>query len=95
MCKCSVMMAPPTLMTANCCEETEVKCERYCCTSRLEPMLLSSWTTVERVENWESAGDVYCRRLIFEREVIAGSTLLGAVLRDRACRHGPFTGRQL
>ena len=25
-------------------------------------MLLSNCTTVERVENWESAGDEYCRR---------------------------------
>lgn len=47
-------MAPPTLMMANCCEETELKWERYCWTSRLEPMLLKSWTTVDRVETCES-----------------------------------------
>merc|ERR1711939_1032140 len=43
-------MAPPTLMTANCCEETELKCDKYCWTSRFEPMLLSNCTTVERVD---------------------------------------------
>ena len=50
------MMAPPTLMTANCCDETEEKCERYCWTSRLEPMLESNCTTVLRVEK-ESVED--------------------------------------
>lgn len=37
-------------MTANCCEETELKCDKYCWTSRFEPMLLSNCTTVDRVD---------------------------------------------
>lgn len=42
-------MAPPTLMTANRCEDTDVKCDRYCWTSLLEPTLLRVWMTMPRV----------------------------------------------
>src|SRR3569833_2101387 len=35
-------MAPPTLMTANFCDETDVKRARYCCASFLDPILLSA-----------------------------------------------------
>lgn len=49
-------------MTANCWEETELKCDRYCWTSLLEPMLLKSWTTVDLVEGC-SEGEEYDRRL--------------------------------
>jgi hypothetical protein len=60
--RCSVMIAPPTLITANCCEETELKWDRYCWTSLFEPMLLSSCTTVDRVEKLSEAGDAYSLR---------------------------------
>jgi hypothetical protein len=45
------------LITANCWEETELKWERYCWTSRFEPMLLNSCTTVDRVDDWGSVGE--------------------------------------
>lgn len=49
-------------MTANCWEDTELKCERYCWTSLFEPILLSNCITVDRVESFSSAGDEYARR---------------------------------
>ena len=89
------MIAPPTLMTANCCEETDVKCERYCWTSRLEPILLSSWTTVERVENCEWAGEVYCRRNVLWIVKAAIGRLLGLIERRWPCRRSPLVVEQL
>ena len=47
---------------ANCCDETEEKWLRYCCTSRLDPMLLSNCMTVERVVREDPAGEAKCRR---------------------------------
>lgn len=36
-------------MTAKRCDDTEVKCDRYCWTSLLEPTLLRVWMTMPRV----------------------------------------------
>jgi hypothetical protein len=38
-----------------------VKCDRYCATSLLEPMLLRSWTTVDLVDSCGSEGAEYAR----------------------------------
>lgn len=36
-------------MTAKRCDDTEVKCDKYCWTSLLEPTLLRVWMTMPRV----------------------------------------------
>ena len=43
-------MAPPTLTTANCCDETDLNWERYCSISLLELTLPSKLRNAERVE---------------------------------------------
>ena len=77
-------------MTANCCEETELKCERYCWTSLFEPMLLSNCTTVERVERWASADEEYARGEEVIDVVLFGSkTLQASMGRNTGCMR-PF-----
>lgn len=80
-------------LPANCCDETEEKWLRYCCTSRLEPILLSNWMTVERVVKEEPLGEAKFRRHGSETwEKAAGRTARG---RHRLDRKGALASRQL
>lgn len=82
----------PTYVPANCCDETEEKWLRYCCTSRLEPMLLSNWMTVERVEREEPVGDAKPRRHESGSWVEAAERTARG--RCRLDRRGHFASRQ-
>jgi hypothetical protein len=70
------------LITANCCEETELKWDKYCWTSLLEPILLKSCTTVDRVEKLFEEGEAYSRRVVRATEAAA----LGKVQAEAAVR---------
>ncbi len=74
-CKCSMRIASSILMTTNCCEETKLKCEKYCWISRLKSMLLSNWITIERVKNWMSEKEKCRRALIASKEITENNEL--------------------
>src|SRR4051812_4933680 len=61
-------MAPPTLMTAKRWEETEVKRDRYCCTSRFDPTDDRVCTIIPLVvrsvdRGAEDESSLWCRRV--------------------------------